>query len=141
MTVVSGGTSQERFYAIDALRVFAMISVVFLHASVSYMPTRLPDLLWAARDPSATGFFDWLFFWVRGLTMRLFFLVAGFFAVKLHEDLGSRGFLENRFRRIVIPFLVACGLLIPLLYLVWSYGWIRTGRCDLSQFLRMRYDA
>ena len=132
---------KERFHAIDALRVFAMVSVVFLHSSISYMPTRLPDLLWAVHDPSATAFFDWLFFWIRGLTMRVFFLVAGFFAGVLYEDRGPKAFLENRLRRIAIPFLVGSGVLLPLLYFIWCYGWLETGRADLSQVLRMRLDA
>ncbi len=131
--------SKERLHAIDALRVFAMLSVVALHASISYMTVRMPDLLWAARDPGATPFFDWLSFWLRGLTMRIFFLVAGFFAVKLYEDLGPRGFLENRGQRILIPFLVGGAILLPLIYFVWCYGWIRTGQCDLSQVLRTKF--
>lgn len=128
-----------RLHAIDALRAFAMISVVFLHASISYMTVRMPDLLWAVHDPKAVPFFDWFFFWIHGLTMRIFFLVAGFFAVMLYEKRGSSGFLENRRRRILIPFLVGCGVLLPLIYLVWCYGLIQTGQGDLSQALHLKF--
>lgn len=132
--------NEKRLYAVDALRVLAMLSVVFLHAAVSYMTVRMPDLLWGVHDPSAQPFFNGLFFWFRGLTMRIFFLVAGFFAVKIYETAGPRGFLENRGRRVAIPFVVGCGVLLPLIYFVWGYGWVRTGQCDLGQILRLRFD-
>jgi len=131
---------KERYHAIDALRVFAMLSVVFLHSSISYMPTKLPDLLWAARDSAAHPFFDWLFLWIRGLTMRIFFLVAGFFAVKLYQDLGPIEFLQNRRRRILIPFLVGSLIILPITYCIWSYGWLLSGQCDLSQVLRAEFN-
>lgn len=128
-----------RIHAIDALRVFAMVSVVLLHACVSYMTVPMPDLLWAARDIQTAPYFDWLFFWFRGLTMRVFFLAAGFFAVMLFEKYGPEGFVRNRARRILVPFLVACGFLLPVIYFIWSWGWIETGRADLYQALRLQF--
>lgn len=68
-----------RLHALDALRGIAMLLGVVLHSSISYMEQRMPDLLWAVQDSSRSAVFDWLFWWLHGFRLPLFFVIAGFF--------------------------------------------------------------
>jgi peptidoglycan/LPS O-acetylase OafA/YrhL len=82
---------------------------------------------------------DWLFWWIHGFRMPLFFLVAGFFAALLSSVRGLQGFLVHRTRRVLVPFVVGSVTVLPLLYLVWSFGWLREGRCTTRNILRVEF--
>jgi glucan biosynthesis protein C len=54
--------------------------------------------------------------------MELFFLIAGFFShMKFHQQ-GARPFLKSRLVRIVLPFIIGCFLLKPLIVSGWTMG-------------------
>lgn len=100
-----------RYHGIDALRAFAMILGIFLHASIVYKVNPLP--VWPADPGSALPLFDYLYFFIHTFRMPLFFLVAGFFCRLLLVKAGIRGFIHRRWERIGIPFLVSLVLILP----------------------------
>ena len=61
-----------RYHGIDALRAFAMILGIFLHASIVYKVNPLP--VWPADPGSALPLFDYLYFFIHTFRMPLFFL-------------------------------------------------------------------
>lgn len=134
-------TPAERYFALDVLRGAMMWLGVVLHASVSYMTVRVPDLLWAVQDRSRSPFFDWLFWWIHGFRMPVFFFLGGFFAAKLYTARGPRGFLLNRTQRILGPFVVGSVILLPVIFYVWAYGWLISGRCTVREILRVQFSA
>jgi glucan biosynthesis protein C len=102
----SGAPVHGRHPTIELLRVGAMLAGLTAHAAVSYMRLPIPELLWATRDRATSGVFDALF-WVGSVALSIFFLVAGFSAAKLYERRGPSGFLRDRSRRLLVPFLMA----------------------------------
>ncbi len=100
-----------RYHGIDALRAFAMILGIFLHASIVYKVSPLP--VWPSDPRAARPFFDYLYYFIHTFRMPLFFLVAGFFCRLLLMKAGIRGFIQRRWERIGIPFLVSVVLILP----------------------------
>ena len=65
----------KRFHDLDALRAFAMLLGIVLHAAISFMP--MP--IWAAQDINQSPkVYETLLHVVHGFRMQLFFLVSGF---------------------------------------------------------------
>ena len=117
----------------------AMLLGVVLHATVCYMPHDMPDLVWAAHDRATSPVFDWLFWGIHSFRLPLFFVLAGFFAVVLYEKRGPWGFLTHGTCRLLLPFLGAGLILLPLTFAVWSLGWLRAGQCTLHDLRRMKF--
>lgn len=103
----------DRLHGLDALRGFALLLGIALHASMSYLPGAQAFWIVAEVEPSrALGGF---FFWVHSFRMSLFFLLAGYFGRLLLERRGLGGFVRDRVRRILLPLLA---LWFPLLMAV-----------------------
>ncbi|HEV2703458.1 MAG TPA: acyltransferase family protein [Steroidobacteraceae bacterium] len=106
----------DRFHALDAVRGFALLAGIVLHATMSFfLPT-------PAHDVSQSTTLAVMFFVIHTFRMTLFFIIAGFFARLLIERRGIRGFIGNRTGRIAGPMLVAWVILAPLTtaILIWS---------------------
>ena len=96
--------ADTRLHGLDAVRGFALLLGVALHASMSYLPGA--QYFWiVADDPSLA--LSGLFFWVHLFRMTTFFLIAGFFGRMQLARLGPAQFLRDRFRRVVLPLLMA----------------------------------
>ena len=107
--------SPDRLHALDAVRGFALLLGVALHACLSYLPGAKG--FWIVADDSSLAMAG-LFYWIHLFRMTLFFLVAGFFGRMLLERLGLRAFVRDRLRRIVAVGLCAWPLLFPAIVLV-----------------------
>ncbi len=115
-----------------------MLVVVAIHAALAYTVIPIPNLVWLVQDPSAHPAFDVFCWWSLGISSP-FYLMSGFFARELYVTRGARAFVENRVRRIVVPFLAAGLVVFPATFLVWSAGWMASGRCTFTEFRRMRF--
>jgi glucans biosynthesis protein C len=132
-------SERQHWPALDALRGLAMMLGVVLHAAVSYMPYRMPDLVWAIHDESIDPLFDWIFWSIHAVRLPLFFAMAGFFAVQLQESRGTKGYVIHRSRRLLLPLLGASFILLPLTFGAWAWGWLATGRCGIIDIRRMEF--
>ena len=103
----------ERYYSLDALRGAAMILGVWIHASASYF-TR-PRGSWPFRDVQQSDLLTYMYHAIHLFRMPLFFVMSGFFAALLYARRGSRGFVVQRTRRVLVPLLVAWLALVPLI--------------------------
>ena len=92
----------ERLHALDAIRGGALLLGVAFHATMSFLPG---PQIWVVRDAADPGL-GGVFFWSHMFRMILFFLIAGFFGRMLVERRGTRGFVRDRFRRILLPLLL-----------------------------------
>ena len=88
---------------------------VVLHAclSLSFVP-------WVITDEVRTVGMTALFAFIHGFRMPLFFLLSGYFAVMLWQRRGARGLISHRVRRVLVPMVVACFTILPLME--WSVG-------------------
>ncbi len=109
-------SSQERLHALDAVRAFALLSGIVLHATMSFF---LPI---PAHDVSQSATLDVVFFLIHTWRMTTFFIVAGLFARLMIARRGTRGFVADRFKRILVPLLVGWIILAPLTIgaLIWG---------------------
>lgn len=119
--------SRERFFALDALRAFALLLGVVFHAAESFCPGRFS---WAIVDPRAHWSFDMFQHASHSFRMEIFYLMAGFFARLLYHRRGEAAFLKNRLRRIAVPFLAGWFVLYPLFVFLWLWGASVSGRLD-----------
>ena len=117
----SAAPSSERLHALDALRGFALICGVVLHAAMSYLPG---FTVWPLLDRSTSTTLGTAFFTIHMFRMTLFFVIAGFFARLLVERRGVRAFVRNRALRIVVPLVVGWIVFFPLIVvaMVWGAG-------------------
>ena len=94
----------ERLYAMDAVRAFALLSGVVLHAAMTFMPG-LAAFGFPA-DSSPSTFLQNAFYVIHIFRMPLFFFIAGFFGHLMFHRKGTSGFVRDRAKRIVLPLIV-----------------------------------
>ncbi|MEP4197167.1 MAG: acyltransferase family protein [Aliishimia sp.] len=133
----------QRYHGLDALRAFAMLLGLVLHASQVYMR---PDFLnlfapWVTTPaPAATALTDMTAIWIHLWRMPAFFLLAGFFAQMMLERRGTWAFLKDRFVRIFLVLILADaayaawrGYPFGTLAHLW-FLWILTVLCIVAPF-------
>jgi peptidoglycan/LPS O-acetylase OafA/YrhL len=114
MSAESHMTTDPRFHALDAVRAFALLSGIALHATMSFLPG-MREGNWPISDESTSLTLSSVFFVVHIFRMSLFFAIAGFSAHVLLLRLGEWGFVRNRLRRIALPFVVTLPIVTALL--------------------------
>jgi len=105
-------TGHDRLHALDAVRGFALLAGVVLHAAMSFLPgfaaTGMPI---ADNSPSVT--LGVAFFVIHMFRMSLFFFIAGFFGRLLLERDGVKAFVKNRMVRILLPLIAFWFIVFP----------------------------
>jgi glucans biosynthesis protein C len=117
----------ERLHALDAVRGFALLLGIILHATVSFIPA--PTRFWIIQDTHPSMTLALLFFAIHVFRMTTFFLMAGFFAhMSLHRR-GAWGFVKDRMQRIALPLVVAWPIVLAALAVVviWAAGFPNGG--------------
>ena len=109
----AGSLSIPRRADLDAVRAFAMLLGIALHAALSF--STIP---WIVQDSRRSGGFTFFFEAVHGFRMPLFFLVSGFFTAMLWRRRGLRSLLKQRATRILLPLLLGGLTIIPATHVV-----------------------
>jgi peptidoglycan/LPS O-acetylase OafA/YrhL len=117
--------SQPRIHALDAVRGFALLLGVVLHASMSFLPG---PQVWVSVDSSRSDLASVGFYVVHMFRMVLFFILAGFFARMGVQRLGAGGFARDRLKRIALPLAVFWPITLTTVtaVLVWNV-WLANG--------------
>ncbi|MGB0730407.1 MAG: acyltransferase family protein, partial [Ilumatobacteraceae bacterium] len=110
-------SSTERQHHLDAVRAFAMLLGIVLHASLSYF-----DSGWAVNDGVDSGFFAVLLIAIHGFRMPLFFVLSGYFTALLVQRRGVAQTAKNRLLRITIPLAIGAVTIVPLTTLTGSWA-------------------
>ena len=105
----AAGRGGARRHDLDALRAFAMLLGIGLHASMS-----LNGLPWVVMDRQPSNLLLVLVLGIHGFRMPLFFLVSGYFSAMLADRRGPVELLKNRAARILVPFLLGLVTIVPL---------------------------
>ncbi|MFT7474259.1 MAG: glucan biosynthesis protein C [Verrucomicrobiales bacterium] len=103
----------ERRYDLDALRGFAMLLGIALHAAIAFVPYRSDSQTGAALS---WGFFEF----VHGFRMPIFFILSGYFTTMLWQRRGLGGVLSHRLKRIGLPLLAGVVTIVPLVRLAFT---------------------
>ena len=131
---------RDRSSALDSLRVAAMIGVVVLHAAFSYTRVPVPHLPWVVKEPAQGLAYDVAFWWLLGVSMPIFFALGGFSAEAIMASRGLTRYVEDRVRRVVLPFLGALPFILVPTYCIWFVGWLVTDRCAPHHFWFLSFD-
>lgn len=109
----ASGASQ-RFYDLDALRAVAMFLGIVLHGAIFVLPEQ--QVFWPVYDPAAEGdpFYQIVLDLIHGFRMPLFFMLSGFFTALLWQRRSLRSLIDQRLKRVAIPFVVSCFTIIPV---------------------------
>lgn len=97
-------TIAPRLHALDAVRAFALLSGIVLHATLSFMPGLAA--IGFPSDVSPSAALEALFYAIHVFRMPLFFMIAGFFAHQMLERKGAAGFARDRAKRILVPLIL-----------------------------------
>jgi glucan biosynthesis protein C len=102
----------NRIVFFDNLRSLMVLLVLVFHSGASYgsMVT-----FWPYHDPNPTEFVDLMMLLLDVFMMSILFFIAGYFALPSLQKTGSRRFLEGKFKRLGIPWLVVTILVLPVL--------------------------
>ena len=103
---------RTRLYFLDNLRAVAIVLVIVLHASITYMA--YAPTWWYVLDPHQSVFFTMLVLIIDVPIMPALFFVAGYFAL---PSLGRRGpgsFVREKLVRLGAPWVIGVALLAPL---------------------------
>lgn len=120
--------ASSRRHDLDALRAFAMLLGIALHAALSFAGGP-----WMVQDSRTSGVFHLLIGAVHGFRMPLFFLLSGFFTAMLWRRRGLRALIAHRFRRVVLPLLLGMVTVIPLMYVVGDFAAKRVAKSHDTQ--------
>lgn len=108
---MSHSNPTERYHSLDFLRGVAMYLGVVIHTSVFFGMERPLGLGWAEYYPDPVNY--QLVSGIHLFRMQLFFIIAGFFGEMVCRKKGVGYFAGNRFKRIFIPFIVGCIVVVP----------------------------
>lgn len=99
----------DRRHDLDALRAFAMLLGIGLHASLSFFTAP-----WPVQDSQQNGLLGLFFMIVHGFRMPLFFIVSGYFTMLLFRRRGLLALVKQRAARILLPCLLGLITIVPL---------------------------
>ena len=106
-----------RFHELDALRAFAMLLGIVLHAAIflipGFWPEEYTDNVYDAASSDSDIYFI-LFSAIHGFRMQVFFLISGFFTAMLWQRRGLRDLVMQRSKRIGLPLALGALTIIPI---------------------------
>lgn len=99
----------QRRTDLDALRSFAMLLGIAIHASLSFFA-----FPWPIHDTQRSDLLPLFQVAIHGFRMPLFFLLSGYFTMLVYRRRGLKSLLEQRFTRIFLPLVIATATIVPL---------------------------
>jgi fucose 4-O-acetylase-like acetyltransferase len=117
-----GAIRGNRIYFLDNLRTFMIFLVVLVHAGLVYESSGVGALFWIVDDYSTNGLSDKLSLIIDIFAMSVIFFISGYFAPPSLKSKGAWVFLKTKFKRLMIPWIVAVLTLIPLYKIIFLYS-------------------
>ncbi len=115
-----------RYHGLDALRGFAMILGVVLHAALSYFLAESGYGSFWPQDDQQSVLSRYIFDFIHSWRMPTFFILAGFFAHLVLERRSTEHFIKDRLRRIALPFLIFGTIMATIIPTIWTSTLTRT---------------
>src|SRR5437868_2937274 len=106
----AGTGDSGRYHALDSLRAVMMLSGIYLHVVVAYSTTGG----WPYKQAQLISSLNWSLGLIHIFRMPIFYVMAGFFGALLYDRRGMRGFLDNRIKRVLLPFIGGWLILFPI---------------------------
>ena len=116
--MTSQSAATFRYHALDSLRAAMMFLGIYLHAVVAYSPTGG----WPYKQAQLARTLDTTIAVIHIFRMPVFYVMAGFFTALLLQRYGFWRAANNRFWRIVVPFIAGWIIVFPLVALLAGTG-------------------
>jgi len=104
----------NRIYFLDNLRTFLIFLVVLCHAGGVYESSGTWASFWIVDDPATNNLSGLLFIILDIFVMPTIFFISGFFTPLSMKNKKGWAFLKSKFKRLIIPWVIAVLTLIPL---------------------------
>jgi fucose 4-O-acetylase-like acetyltransferase len=112
----------NRIYWLDNLRTFMIFLVVLVHAGGVYESSGAWASFWIVDDPSTNNLSGILFLIMDIFMIPTIFFISGFFAPLSMKNKKGWAFLKSKFKRLIIPWVIAVLTLIPLYKIIFLYS-------------------
>ena len=111
---------KTRIYFLDNLRTFMIFLVIVLHAGIVYEP--ILKNIWIVVDPDQNSSIGLIRMYLDIFVMFTMFFVSGYFIPDSLKSKNTWGFLKSKFKRVMIPWIVAVFTLIPAYKFIFLYS-------------------
>jgi len=111
---------KTRIYFLDNLRTFIIFLVILLHSAIAYTP--FLENFWIINDTQKSGIAGHLVIYIDIFVMFIMFFISGYFIPSSFKKRSFLSFIGAKFRRIMIPWLIAVFTLIPLYKVIFLYS-------------------
>jgi len=111
---------KTRIYFLDNLRTFMILLVVVLHSAITYSP--MLENIWSVSDPAKNSGLGLLIIYLDIFVMFVMFFISGYFIPQSLKSKSTWAFIKSKFRRIMLPWIVAVFTLIPAYKFIFLYS-------------------
>jgi len=115
-------THGGRIYFLDNLRTIAILLVVLYHVGGVYESSGIWSSFWIVDDPSTNDLVGVVNVILDMIVMPAMFLVSGYLTPRSLADKGAWQFVATRFKRLILPWLAAVLVLIPVYKVIFLYS-------------------
>jgi peptidoglycan/LPS O-acetylase OafA/YrhL len=122
MTPEESTGKENRLLFLDNLRTFIILLVVFYHAGWVYERSGFLSSVWIVDDPSKNDLTGILNMIMDMFMMPTMFFISGYFTPLSLRTKNGWTFLKSRFKRLMIPWILAVFTLIPLYKVIFLYS-------------------
>ena len=112
----------SRIHFLDNLRTFMIFLVVLCHAGGVYESSGTWASFWIVDDPATNHLSGILFLIMDIFMIPTIFFISGFFTPLSLRNRTAWAFLKSKFKRLIIPWIVAVLTLIPLYKVIFLYS-------------------
>jgi fucose 4-O-acetylase-like acetyltransferase len=112
----------NRIYFLDNLRTFMIFLVVLVHAGWVYESSGIGAWFWIVDDPSTNNLSGILNLIMDIFIMPTIFFISGFFTPLSMKNKKGWEFLKSKFKRLIIPWIIAVLTLIPVYKMIFLYS-------------------
>ena len=119
-TLAPGAT--ERLHWMDNLRSVTIFLVVLYHVGGVYESAGLWGWFWIVDDPTTMVWVGIMGIVIDIFVMPTLFFVSGYLAPPSLESKRTGAFVAGKFRRLIVPWLIAVFTLIPIYKVIFLYS-------------------
>ena len=112
----------NRIYWLDNLRTFMVFLVILFHAALIYEKNGIGAPWWIICEPSNSDLPGILFLILNIFVIATIFFISGFFTPLSMKNKKWWAFLKSKFKRLIIPWVIAVLTLIPLYKIIFLYS-------------------
>ncbi|MBC8479546.1 MAG: acyltransferase [FCB group bacterium] len=112
----------NRLFFLDNLRTFMIFLVVLLHCGLVYENNAFSTYLWIVFDPATNALAPVLRVIMDIFVMATIFFVSGYLTPFSISKTTAAQFLLSKFKRLILPWLIAVLILMPVYKLIFLYS-------------------